>query len=467
MPWFAPLIVAVALGVEAPQLAPAPAPARPNIVFIIADDLGYGELGCYRAVGSEGIATPHLDALAASGTRFTDGYVTCPVCAPTRAGILTGRYQQRIGLEMNPSGQRDNATFGLPRSSPTLAERLSLAGYETAMVGKWHLGSRVGFRPTERGFGEFFGFLNASHAYRASGEGVTGVAVTRGTDAVVESEYLTDAFTREATSFIARKHDNPYFLYLTFNAVHAPMEADDTRAGRAKEQVKGSARRQTFAAMLIALDDGVGRVMQALDASGASANTLVFFLSDNGGPTRATTSRNDPLRGMKGQLFEGGVRVPFIMRWPQGGVPAGATCSQPVISLDMTATALAAARAEMSSAEGINLVPLARGGCAAPAHEALFWRYDDQWAVRMGDWKLVVARENRTAQTEAPSVFGAVPKLFNLRDDIAESKDLAASHPEKVAQLRAAFDAWNAGNVAPKWGTRPAGANATPDADAR
>lgn len=455
--WIAEALTLTMLATPAPsahsaqtEAAPPADSTPPNIVLIIADDLGYGELGCYRAAGREGIATPHLDALAASGVRFTDGYVSCPVCAPTRAGILTGRYQQRIGFELNPGSARDASMFGLPRSSPTLAERLSMAGYDTAMVGKWHLGDREGMRPTERGFGEFFGFLGGSHAYLDAKKGA--ITLTRGTAPIEEREYLTDAFAREACSFITRAHERPYFLYLSFNAVHAPMETDSARLMAATKEVQGAKRRQTFAAMLRGLDDAVGRVLAAVNASSAAANTLVFFISDNGGPTRSTSSRNDPLRGVKAQLWEGGIRVPFMMRWSRGGVPAGMTCAQPVISLDITATALRAAGVVSSEMEGVDLVALARDGCAAPAHEGLFWRYGDQWAVRMGDWKLVVARADRTADAEAPSVQGRSPQLYNLRDDIAESKDLSGEMPERVAKMRAAFDAWNAANIPAKWG---------------
>lgn len=445
-------------------------PARkPNIIVILADDLGYGDLGVY---GGKEIPTPNLDALARAGVRFTDGYVTCPVCAPTRAGLLSGRYQQRFGFEHNPGPEAQaSPRFGLPGSERTLAEKLKDAGYATGMFGKWHIGYRDELQPHQRGFDEFFGFLSGAHTYlpgetrRRRGAGYNEGIVRNGTP-VEEKEYLTDAFAREAASFIARQAaaqrdggGKPYFAYLPFNAVHGPMEATSEYTDRFAHIA--DANRRTYAGMLTALDEAVGRVLAAARDSGQEDNTLVFFFSDNGGPTPQTTSSNAPLSGYKAQVLEGGIRVPFLMKWPGGGVPAGKVYERPVISLDVHATVLAAAGVDLNGpanpvqtveseaprVEGRDLLPFVRGEgerAAGGPHEALFWRMGNQWAVRKGDWKLVSqARQNARRPGEV--------RLYNLREDIGETNDLAAAMPRKVAELRAAYDAWNAGNIDPLW----------------
>jgi arylsulfatase A-like enzyme len=455
---------------------------QPNIIVILADDLGYGDLGVY---GGADIPTPNLDALAAAGIRFTDGYVTCPICAPSRAAMLTGRYQQRFGFETNPGpAQQASDKFGLPRSERTLAERMKEAGYATGMFGKWHLGYKDELQPQQRGFDEFFGFLSGAHTYmpeRAGGRrgGGYNEGIIRNGKPVEEKEYLTEAFAREAAAFIG-KHSGagasgsstPYFVYLPFNAVHGPMEATQKYRDRFP-QIKDDNRR-TFAGMLSALDDAVGRVMAAVKDSGQEDDTLVFFFSDNGGPTPQTTASNLPLRGYKTQVLEGGIRVPFIMKWPRH-VPAGKVYAQPVVSMDIHATALAAAgwnepvakheAKEARPMEGRDLLPYVgakveagESGKTGP-HEALFWRFGNQWAVRKGDWKLVSqgggsGRRGGNAAAGgagAGGAGGAGGQLYNLREDIGETNDLAAKMPEKVAELRKAYDEWNAKNIAPMW----------------
>jgi len=414
--------------------APSTQPSRPNIVLLLADDLGYADLGVQ---GCQDIPTPHIDSIAKHGVRFTSGYVTCPICAPTRAGLLTGRYQQRFGFEHNPGPQRAaSETFGVPREELTLAERLKQAGYATGMFGKWHLGYRPGQRPTERGFDEFFGFLTGAHDYDPTVSRRTS-PLLRGTTPVTEKEYLTDAFAREAMAFIDRHKDRPFFLYLPFNAVHYPLQA----SARTRERVKDIKdwKRRTYASMLAALDDAVGSILGKLREHRLEDRTLIFFLSDNGGPTPRTTSRNDPLRGYKGQVYEGGIRIPFLMQW-HGHLPAGRTYDHPVVSLDIHATALAAAgiqvRPEMKL-EGTDLVPFLNGKQDLP-HEALYWRFGRQLAVRKGDWKMVVRR-------------GSFPQLFNLRWDIGEQTDLAAKEPRRLRELLAAYEKWNAGNIPARW----------------
>ncbi len=319
----------------------APPGRRPNIVLIVADDLGYAELGCQ---GATDVRTPHIDSIAHHGIRFISGYVTAPVCSPSRAGLLTGRYQQRFGHELNAIGPQNRLPHvGLPTSEKTIADDFRAAGYATGIVGKWHLGGTEPYHPERRGFGEFFGFLHEGHFYvEGRHNGVVSRLrpdeppyddqnpVLRGTQPVGDFGYLTGAFTREAVAFIDRHRDRPFFLYLPYNAVHSPMQATEADLGRFPE-IKDRKRR-IFAAMLGALDEGVGAVLGKLREAGLTEDTLIVFLSDNGGPTAELTSSNAPLRGGKGELYEGGVRVPFLMQW-EGHVPGGVVDARPVSSL--------------------------------------------------------------------------------------------------------------------------------------
>lgn len=408
---------------------------RPNVVLIVADDLGYGELS---AQGSKDILTPHIDSIARNGVRFTDGYVTCPVCSPTRAGLLTGRYQQRFGHEFNPGPMgSESQAFGLPLTETTLPQRMKQLGYATGMVGKWHLGTRDGYYPTDRGFDEFFGFLGGAHSYvnaRADSKN----PILRGKTVVTELGYTTDEFAREACDFIDRHHAHPFFLYVPFNAVHGPMDALEKYM--APFGSIHNEKRRTFAGMLAALDAGVGSILAKLNETGLTDDTLVIFISDNGGPTPQTSSKNDPLRGFKTQVLEGGIRVPFMMQWP-GRIPAGTTFTDPVVSLDVVPTVIAAVGAELgapSTCDGVDLLPYVAGQRAGAPHEALFWRQGENFAVRKGDYKLVLQA-------------GEPLSLYNLADDIHEDHNLAAKLPEMAKELKAVWDAWNAHNIKPLW----------------
>src|SRR5579875_2853168 len=359
--------------------------AQPNIVIILADDLGYADLG-YQ--GCRDIPTPHIDSLARGGVRCTNGYVSGPYCSPTRAGLLTGRYQQRFGHEFNPGNTAD-VHVGLPLTETTLADRLKAAGYATGLVGKWHLGQAPSLRPRRRGFDEFFGFLGGAHPYVPG----KGAPIYRGDSVVEEKEYLTDAFGREAVSFVERHKDHPFFLYLAFNAVHTPMDATDARLARFASI--SDASRRTYAAMLTAMDESVGKVLDALRSAGLEEDTLIFFLSDNGGPTMLGTtinaSRNDPFRGSKRTTLEGGIHVPFVVQW-KGKLSAGRVYDRPVIQLDILPTALAAAGVAAAPdwrLDGVNLLPHLAGEASAPPHDNLYWRMGEQTAIRRGDWKLV------------------------------------------------------------------------------
>lgn len=428
-------------------------PAKPNILLIVGDDMGYADVGFH---GCQDIPTPHLDDLSKSGVRFTNGYVTGPYCSPTRAGLLTGRYQQRFGHEFNPGGGQS----GLPVTESTIADRLKSAGYATGLVGKWHLGSQAAMHPQKRGFDEFFGFLGGAHSY------VDAPGILRGTEQVPELDYTTDSFGREASSFIERHKGNPWFLYLAFNAVHTPMHATDDRL--AKFSNITDKQRRTYAAMMLAMDDAIGSVLAKLAATGQDKNTLVMFISDNGGPTMPGVtingSRNTPLRGSKRTTLEGGIRVPFVVSWP-GHVKPG-EFEKPVIQLDLTATALAAAGATNDSKiEGVNLLPYLDGTNGGTPHDALYWRFGKQMAIRAGDFKLVRYDSNADTLSGAGNQPVTAAKLYNLASDIGEANDLAATMPDKVKELEAKWDRWNESNVAPLWGGgKKAGDGAEPGA---
>jgi arylsulfatase B len=445
---------------------------QPNILFIVADDLGYGELGCY---GGRDIPTPNLDRLAAGGVRFTNGYVTAPFCAASRAALLAGRYQTRFGFEFNPIGAKNAAPgIGLPVDEKTIADRLRDAGYATALVGKWHLGGTAPFHPQRRGFDEFFGFLHEGHFYvpppwsgvttwlrrKTLPDGSEGRwtspdgrivwsthlktneheydtdnPILRSSQPVNERANLTDAFTREACDFIARRRAQPWFLYLAFSAVHSPMQgADDYMK---KFAHIANIHRRIFAAMLAHLDDSVGVVLAKLRETGGEENTLVVFLSDNGGPTKELTSSNVPLRGGKGELWEGGIRVPFIVSWK--GRIAPRVVDAPVISMDATATALELANTipNPTDLDGQSLLRLLSGGADAAPRETLYWRVGKKNALRHGDWKLI--RDS-----------GAW-RLYDLARDIGETNDLAAKEPARVQEISALWDKWNAQQSEPLW----------------
>lgn len=410
---------------------------KPNVVLIVADDLGYGELSVQ---GSKDILTPNIDSIARNGVRFTDGYVTCPVCSPTRAGLITGRYQQRFGHEFNPGGTESNL-FGMPLTETTLPQRMKQLGYATGMVGKWHLGNRDGYYPTDRGFDEFYGFLGGAHSY-IDAKADSKNPILRDKTVVDEVTYTTDDFAREACGFIDRHKSEPFFLYVPFNAVHNPMDPPEKYI--APFASMKDEKRRKFAAMLTALDMAVGGILGKLNEHDLTADTLVVFVSDNGGPTAQTTSGNGALRGFKGQVLEGGVRVPFMMQWP-GYIPAGETYSKPVNSLDILPTAVSAAGGTLvpdDKCEGVDLTPYVNGMISGAPHDALYWRQGENYAVRMNDYKHV-------KQTGEPLA------LYHLLNDIHEDNNLASQLPEKVQEMQAAWDAWNAHNIAPLWERAP------------
>ncbi len=356
-------------------------------------------------------------------------------------------------------------------SETTIADRLRAAGYATGIVGKWHLGTSPDFHPQQRGFDEFFGFLGGGHSYQNGLPNIvfpdrTGAGedfgsrmegkILRGTERVEEPEYLTDAFGREAVSFIERHQADPFFLYLSFNAVHTPMHADDVRLAKFAA-IKDPVRR-TYAAMTLAMDDAIGRVIDKLKQADLEKDTLIFFLSDNGGPTvhkfAYNASRNTPLRGSKGTTLEGGIRVPFVVSW-KGHLPTGEDYDQPVIQLDILPTALAAAGVTAApdwKLDGVNILPQLENRSTAEPHEALYWRTVGQMAVRRGDWKLVSYMqkidEGDVHRSENPPL--TPHRLYNLRDDIGETNDLATIETKKFEELKSLWDKWNASMADPR-----------------
>jgi arylsulfatase A-like enzyme len=432
---------------------PSSESTRPNIIVLFVDDVGYCDTEIY---GCDDVPTPNIKQLADDGVRFTAGYVTSPVCSPSRASLMTGRYQHRFGHEFLPEGDPDG-NAGLPVAEITLADAMSDAGYVTGMVGKWHLGAREEFHPVNRGFDEFYGMVTWGADYAdptrrdvrvwthplaksrdpdAAWSGRGADTVMRGTDPIEEDAYLTDAFSREAVAFIDENKDKPFFLYVPYTAIHGPLQVTQEYYDRFPDIEDESKR--IYAAMTSALDDGIGSIMTALEENGLEQDTLVVFLSDNGAGV-ADYTNNAPLRLGKHTLFEGGVRVPFAMKWP-ARISAGKTYEHPVSSLDIFPTAITAAGGELPAdrpMDGIDLLPFVRGSVSEQPHDYLFWRQGPNWAVRHGDWKLIHAAGRNW--------------LYNLADDLGEVNNIAEQHPDIIKRLSAIYENWNSNNVDPLW----------------
>lgn len=477
---------------SAPDPAEEP-PAPPNVIIVLADDLGYGDIG---ANGSTVILTPHIDELAANGVRLTDGYVSAAVCSPMRAGVFTGRYQNRFGYEYNPTAnyvRNADAELGLPEDETTLGDMMREAGYVTGLVGKWHLGFREQYHPLRRGFDEFFGHLGGGSSYvdpndpdahrwpgsepAATEPDTTGWvpvvgdrgdgprAIMDGYEVVEVDEYLTDVFADRAVSFIERHADEPFFLMLAPNAPHTPIQATSKYVDRYAHIEEPGAR--IYAAMVSSVDDMVGRVTATLREHGLEENTLVVFISDNGciNYMPAVICTNSPLSGGKRYHLDGGIRVPYLVKWP-AGLPHGEVYSQPASVLDLYATMAAAAGSDAGTEDSVNLLPYLRGEIEEPPHEYLFWRSLPNAAVRSGKWKLW--RVDLTDQDPASvlglggrllpeedyppvSAHGQITVLHDLEADIGERENVADQHPEVVERLEAALAAWEAGLAEPMW----------------
>lgn len=433
---------------------------KPNVLVIVADDLGYADLGFQ---GARDIPTPNLDALAKQGVRCTNGYVSHPFCSPTRAGLMTGRYQQHFGHENNPAWLPGDTKAGLPLSQITLPQRIKKAGYVTGAVGKWHLGAHPQFHPNQRGFDDYFGFRGGGHQYMPGSKASEEYNLPlefNGQERPFD-DYLTNILGREAAGFIERHQSAKWLLYLAFNAPHTPLSAPPELLEKFAHIADEG--RRTYAAMVSALDTAVGVVLARLDATRQRENTLVFFISDNGGPNlEARTGKpcftsNAPLRGYKGQVHDGGIRVPFLVSWPAKLKPG--VFEKPVISLDFLPTALAAAgiapgnpaaaghagslgggvSTALPQFDGVNLIPYLTGENTGVPHETIFWRANGpggNYAARMGDWKFVRLGKEQ-------------PELYNLAADIGETRNLAAENPGILAKMTAAVAAWDKLNIAP------------------
>ncbi|MEO0795589.1 MAG: sulfatase-like hydrolase/transferase [Verrucomicrobiota bacterium] len=453
------LLIALGITVSLPGNAQAQSKdQRPNVLIIMADDLGYADVGFN---GSTAVETPVLDSLAQQGVICENGYVTHPYCGPSRAGFITGRYQARFGMEINVTYSPYDQYSGLPLDQKTFGDRLQALGYHTGVIGKWHLGASPPFHPNNRGFDYFYGFLSGGHCYFPSGvttnhpltlpngqphysanEGGF-LPLIRNNQAAEFNEYLTYALSRDAAKFV-KESEKPFCLFLAYNAPHGPLEAP--RDLMAKYSHVKPWQRQAYLAMIDAMDQGIGMVVDALKESDKFDNTLIFFLSDNGGVQskpgyeNETWADNGPLRNGKGSMREGGSHVPFIAHWPDG-IPSGERYSYPVSSLDITATAVALAGSKVQDPEldGVNLIPYFNGKKTGPPHNAIFWRIRDgsAWCVRTPDAKYLF--ENRGAPG---------PELYDMVNDPFESTNLIEKRPEQRQQLAALWNDWNADNHA-------------------
>jgi arylsulfatase A len=416
---------------------------RPNVVLILMDDLGYGDIGSY---GVKDARTPNLDRLARAGVRLTNAYANGPTCSPTRAGFVTGQYQQRHGIEWQLGAVEGDFDRGLRATGVTLPAILSENGYATGLVGKWHIGFKPEFGPNAHGFKEFFGFLSGAVGYYTHRRGDGAADLYENTTPVRLPGYLTDEITRRAVSFVDRHSQHPFFLEVAYNAVHWPFDVPDLPAVARHDApppaastgypplyqgpVAGApATRRDYVRMLERADEGVGKILAALEQRGLTRNTLVIFTSDNGGEW---LSSNAPLSNRKGTVYEGGIRVPLIMRWP-GHLPAAKTSTQVAITMDLTASILAATGAKIPAtykADGLDLLP-SLSGRSPVVERQLFWRVKiprEQWAVRSGKWKLIKD--------------GRIFFLFDVGQDPGEHHDMTSARPELVRRLNAAINAW-------------------------
>jgi len=412
---------------------------KPNLIVILTDDQGYADVGFN---GSKEIYTPNIDRIATEGARFTSGYVTYPVCGPSRAGLLTGRYQDRFGFVGNPTIDPEVDNAGIPASEKNIAEVLKPEGYKSAIVGKWHMGTHPDLHPNKRGFDHFFGFLSGGHQYFAKDLTINDLSevtkkwewyrtrLLRNNERVDTTKYLTDELSDEAVSFIEQEKDNPFFLYLAYNAPHQPLQATQEYLDR-YPHIKNK-RRKTYAAMISAVDDGVGQILASLKKNGLDDNTIIFFLSDNGGPLSKNASNNGILRGGKTDPFEGGVRVPFAMRWP-GVIKSGTDYHKPVSSLDILATIVDEAKVDTSHnkpLDGKNLIPYLTGEKQGQPHDVLFWRaFRAKWvASRRGDSKVITRRGKAM--------------LYDLDADISEENNLYQKNQQLYKSQQAEIDEW-------------------------
>jgi arylsulfatase A-like enzyme len=426
-----PILALLFLAGPAGLATAAPEDEKPNVVILLADDLGYGDLACYGGF----VPTPNIEKLAQQGALFTQAYAAAPVCTPSRAGLFSGQDPARVGVQANTGDNQiaRKKERGLPGEVVTFAERMRPLGYHTGLIGKWHIGLNDGMRPADQGFDEFFGFLGAAHSYLPNPDDVRMIRGDR-KEEENEKEYLTEALARESEAFVSRNKAQPFVLTVCFNAPHSPYEACQPYLRRFSN-MKGEKR--TYAAMIAAMDDAIGRILARLEQEGLSQKTVVFFASDNGAPTEEGPGSNGEFRKGKAFMFEGGNRVPLVVRWPGHGT-AGAKIAAPVSLLDITATTLKLAGVpgeSLAELDGIDLAPLLAG--ETPPERSLFWMLGPSSAIRKGAWKLITSKESRW--------------LFNLEDDPGESLDLLQQKPEIADSLAKELADWTAKLPKPLW----------------
>lgn len=421
---------------------------NPNVIVILTDDQGYADVGFN---GCKDIPTPNIDRIAKNGVVFTNGYVSYAVCAPSRAGLITGRYQDRFGYSRNPLYKPFDPEVGVSLDEQMLPEFLQKSGYNTMGIGKWHLGTHQQFRPWNRGFKEFFGFLGGGHRYFPNEYIITEqdsakneeqsyrTKLIRNETVVEESDYLTDIFSREAVAYIERNKQQPFFLYLAYNAPHSPLQAPENYLNRFSHIQ--DPKRKIYAAMVSAVDDGVGLILNKLEQLNISENTIVIFLSDNGGPENNNASNNGPLRGSKSSLYEGGIRVPFAMQWPKQ-IKANTVYHQPVISLDIFATVAANVHGlavTKNKLDGVDLLPFVKGVKKEAPHEFLFWRQYDQKnyaVVHASGFKEVIISDTGFS-------------MYNLNTDIGEQLNVLEKNKELFQRMEKERKKWEAATIPP------------------
>lgn len=420
---------------------------HPNVIVIMTDDLGYVDVGFN---GSVEIPTPNIDRIAQQGVKFTNGYTPYSVCSPSRAGFITGRYQQRFGYERNAQYRPNDPNMGLPQTEKTIPEVIGQVGYTSGVIGKWHLGAHISNHPLNRGFDFFYGHLGGGHryfpeeltiedSYSINDEPLSyRTWIMRDHQAEKTDEYLTDEFSNEAVKFVEKNKEGPFFLYLAYNAPHGPLQATQKYLDRF-DHIEGK-KRKTYAAMVSAVDDGVGRILDRLESLEIAENTMIFFLSDNGGPEPNNASNNGPLREGKSSIYEGGNRVPFAMQWTAQIAPM--VYEYPISSLDILPTIAALTHAPLPAdkpLDGVNIIPFLKGEKQGRPHQTLYVRKfdNDLYSVRDGDMKLVTKKKN------------SVKELYNLQEDLDEGNDLADAFPEEVKRLDSLRQNWDSQLIDP------------------
>ncbi len=436
---FLPLGLFLSFAVPALQAAD-----KPNVVILFADDSGYADFGFQESVREDfKHLTPHIDSIADAGARFTNAYVTGAVCSPSRAGMMTGRYQERFGHETNlPPGTQD----GLPLSETFGVKRLQKIGYKTGLIGKWHLGYPDAFHPNERGYDDFYGLLQGSRPYYPMEKATKDRVIQDNGVNTSESGYVTDRLGDAACEFIKENKDEPFYLFLSFTAPHGPLQPRMSSYDAQRIKHIAHEPRRNYAGLIVAMDDNVGKVLSTLENTGLNDNTIVIFTNDNGGPGGKDSTSNYPLRGYKGGLYEGGVRVPWAMAWP-GNIEPGTVIDTPVITMDILPTVFEAAREPVDPSwqlDGDSLLPLFGASRNSFPKRTLYWRrsgIEGPISLRDGDWKLL---DRNTPDGK--------PELYNLASDLGESNNVASKNPKIFKRLKAKLDAWEAQLTTPLWG---------------